>query len=164
VILYFLRHGDAGKPRPNDDDARQLSPSGEATLRAAAPIWRKLNLRPEVVISSPLPRALRTAELLIEGLGLKTAPTVDERLRPGARWAEMEDALAAYPDASSVMFVGHEPDLSSVMDLLTMGSFVGLGKGGLACVTFHRAAEPGAGKLAWLLDPDLYRTDADASS
>ena len=63
MILYFLRHGKAGSPRPIDDDARELTTSGEEALRSAAPLWRRLNLRPDVVLASPLPRALRTAEL-----------------------------------------------------------------------------------------------------
>ena len=46
-----------------------LTERGEAALRAAAPLWRRLNLRPDVVLSSPLPRALRTAELFCEAIG-----------------------------------------------------------------------------------------------
>jgi phosphohistidine phosphatase len=156
VILYFLRHGDAGDPRPHDDDARELTPKGEASLRAAAPIWRKLELRPDVVLSSPLPRALRTAELLVEGLSLDVPTTVDERLEPGAQWGDLADALAAHPKAQRVMFVGHDPDLSRAVEFLTGAGSVRLRKGGLACVGFRGVPEPREGELAWLIDPDLY--------
>jgi len=163
MILYFLRHADAGQPRPQDDDARELSPKGEAAMRAAAAIWRRLKLKPQVVITSPLPRAARTAELLIEGLQSKQPIVRDERLRPGARWTDMAGAQAAHPDAKRVMFVGHEPDLSAAVALLTGASSVRLRKGGLACVEFSGPAEPGGGELAWLIDPDVYKTEADAS-
>jgi broad specificity phosphatase PhoE len=47
-------------------------------------VWRRLNLRPDVVISSPLPRAVQTAEIVVAGLGLARPPVTDDRLRPGA--------------------------------------------------------------------------------
>jgi phosphohistidine phosphatase len=157
VILYFLRHGKAGHHSgAADDDARELTEAGIAALRAAAPTWRRLNLRPDLVLSSPLPRALQTAQLLMEGLGMSGAPVVDDRLRPGAGWGDLARAIAAHPDARRVMFVGHEPDLSSAMSLLTGAASVRLRKGGVGCVEFPGVPEPGSGELAWLIDPDLY--------
>lgn len=157
MILYFLRHGKAGSPRAADDDARTLSAKGEAALRDAAPVWRRLNLRPDVVLSSPLPRSLGTADLFCEAVG--GTPVADDRLRPGAGWPDLAQAMAAHPDARRVMFVGHEPDLSSAVALLTGASSVRMRKGGLACVEFYGVPEPGSGELAWLIDPDLYTDD-----
>ncbi len=158
VILYFLRHGKAGEYRADDphDDERTLTDAGAAELRAAAPLWRRLNLRPDLVVSSPLPRALHTAQLLVEGVGLPREPIADDRLRPGADWADMARALTADRDARRVMFVGHEPDLSTAVQILTGARAVRLRSGGVACVEFPGIPEPGAGELAWLLDPDLY--------
>jgi phosphohistidine phosphatase len=157
VILYFVRHGKAGHhSMAADDDERELTDAGVAALEAAAPVWRRLNLRPDLVISSPLPRALRTAELVLSGLGMSDDPVVDDRLRPGAQWNDLARAMAAHPDARRVMFVGHEPDLSGAVSLLTGAASVRMRKGGIACVEFPGVPEPGAGELAWLLDPDLY--------
>lgn len=157
MILYFLRHGKAGSAGAANDDARKLTPKGEEELRRAAPLWRRLNLRPDVVLSSPLPRALRTAELLCEAVG--GSPTADERLRPGASWGDLARAMAAHPEARRVMFVGHEPDLSAAMVELTGAASVRMRKGGLACLEFYGVPEPGGGEIAWLLDPDLYTND-----
>ena len=158
MILYFLRHGDAGAHRSGDmtDDARELTDEGRAALRAAAPLWRRLNLRPDLVLTSPLVRAQQTAELLVEALGLSRPPVVDDRLRPGANWGDLARAMTVRRDARRVLFVGHDPDLSSVIALLTGARSVRLRKGGLAGVEFPGIPEPGAGELAWLLDPDLY--------
>ncbi|HEY7737428.1 MAG TPA: histidine phosphatase family protein [Candidatus Limnocylindria bacterium] len=158
MILYFLRHGKAGHGDPSDpdDDARELTDAGAAELAAAAGVWRRLNLRPDVVLSSPLPRALQTAEALVRGLGLTEGPIVVDSLRPGADWADMARALADHRDARRVLFAGHEPDLSSAVELLTGARAIRMRKGGLACVEFPGIPEPGAGELAWLLDPDLY--------
>jgi phosphohistidine phosphatase len=154
LILYFLRHGKAGSPRAIDDDGRELTDAGIAALRAAAPIWRRLNLRPDAVISSPLTRAVQTAELLCAAVGGR--PLVDERLRPGADWGCFARTMAAHPDARRVMFVGHEPDLSSTIAELTGAASVRMRKGGLACLEFYGTPEPGGAEIAWLLDPDLY--------
>jgi len=158
VILYFLRHGKAGSPRAKNDDARELTDTGMAALRSAAPLWRRLNLRPDVVLSSPLPRALQTADLLCEAVG--GTPLPDDRLRPGASWGDLARAMAAHADARRVMFVGHEPDLSTAIHTLTGAASVRMRKGGLACLEFYGTPEPGGGELAWLIDPDLYTDDA----
>lgn len=161
MILYFLRHGDAGQhSMAADDDARPLTSAGADALRAAAPLWQRLNLRPDVVISSSLTRALATADLFVEGIGLDRKPWPDPRLAPGASWADLAQAMADHPDARRVMFVGHEPDLSNAIRLLIGAASVRLRKGGIACVEFPGVPEPGAGELAWLLDPDLYAMDA----
>lgn len=165
LILYFLRHGDAGPYRGADDDAaRELTAAGVDALAAGAPLWRSLNLRPDVVLASPLRRARHTAELFVAGMGLSLKPVVDDRLSPGAGWGDLARAMAAHPDARRVMFVGHEPDLSGAIALLTGAVSVRLRPGGVACVEFPGIPEPDAGELAWLLDPDAYRGAAPAGT
>jgi len=161
VILYFLRHGKAGQGDPMDpaDDGRELTASGVAALEAAVTLWQRLNLRPDVVISSPLPRALQTAEVFVSAMGLHREVVVDDHLRPGADWGDFARALAAHRDARRVLFAGHEPDLSSAVSVLTGARAIRMRKGAVACVEFPGIPEPGAGELAWLLDPDLYAND-----
>jgi phosphohistidine phosphatase len=155
VILYFLRHGKAGEQRAVNDETRELTAQGLAALREAVPLWRRLNLRPDLVLSSPLVRARQTAELFCSGLEAP-APVFDDALAPGAEWGSLARAMARVPDARRVLFVGHEPDLSSAVALLTGAASVRLRPGGLACVEFYGVPEPGTGEIAWLLDPDLY--------
>jgi phosphohistidine phosphatase len=159
VILYLLRHGDAGDPRPHDDDARELTDKGRRRLRTAAGLWKRLRVSPELVITSPLPRARQTAELLVEGLGMEPDVTVDDRLRPGADWSDMAAAMAEHGPAEQVAVVGHDPDLSDALGLLSGAASIGLRKGGMACLELDREPRPGAARLRWLLDPDLYRDD-----
>ena len=159
MILYFLRHGKAGSPSRGDDDERELTVAGIAALQRAAPLWRRVNLRPDVVLSSPLARARQTAELVTEAIGGEVI--LDDRLRPGASWGDLARAMSAHADARRVLFVGHEPDLSSTVAHLTGAASVRMRKGGLACVEFYGIPEPGGGELAWLLDPDLYTDDLE---
>ena len=162
MILYFLRHGKAEEARGGDDDRRELTAEGEATLRAAAPLWRRLNLRPDVVLSSPLARAARTADLVCEAIGAPE-PIRDERLRPGAGWGDLARAMAAHADARRVLFVGHEPDLSGAISLLTGAASVRMRTGGVACIEFYGIPEPGGGEIAWLIDPDLYTDSSEGT-
>ena len=153
MTLYFFRHGAAG---PADaGDAQELTDDGRAMLAAAAPLWRRLNLRPGVIVSSPLPRARDSGAILADAIGA-APPVVDDRLAPGSSWADMARVLADHASERRVMFVGHEPDLSTAISVLTGAASVRMRKGGLACVELYGVPEPGAGELAWLLDPDLY--------
>ncbi len=158
MILYFLRHGWAGDQLddPTADEARELTTAAEDELRAAAEVWRRLEVRPDVVFSSPLPRARRTAELLVEGVGIGADIAVDDRLRPGATWDDLSAAISDQSDAERAMFVGHSPDLMRVVELLTGASRIALHVGGMACLEFDGRPGPGRAKLLWLLDPDLY--------
>lgn len=159
MTLYFLRHGDAGPPDPADDDGRQLTERGHAALRVAGRLWQRLNLRPDIVLSSPLPRARQTAELAVGAVGGELH--IDDRLRPGASWPDLAQSMAAHPTARRVLFVGHEPDLSAAIAHLTGASSVRMRKAGLACVEFYGVPEPGGGEIAWLIDPDLYTDESN---
>ena len=78
-------------------------------------------------------------------------------LRPGAAaWSDWQRKIDNIRIARRVMFVGHEPDLSSAIELLTGAASVRMRKAGVACVEFYGVPEPGSGEIAWLLDPDLY--------
>lgn len=165
MILYFLRHAWAGDPLHDSaaDEARELTEAAEAELRAAAELWRRLQVRPDLVLSSPLPRARRTAELLVDGVGTGARVAIDERLRPGATWDDLSAALTAQSVTERAMFVGHSPDLMRVVELLTGASRIALHVGGMACLEFEAEPTPGTGKLLWLLDPDLYLPEHDDS-
>ena len=156
MLLYFHRHGKATDAGAGGDEARELTTEAVVALRAAARLWRRLNLRPEVVLSSPLLRARQTAEVLVAGLGLPSQPIAVDELRPGAGWGQFARAMARHPDARRVCFVGHEPDLSTVAGLLTGATSIRMRAGALLAVEFPGIAEPGAGEIAWLIDPDLY--------
>jgi len=156
VILYFLRHGSAETRGPGPDGDRRLTDAGADLLRQAGPLWRRMNLRPDVILTSPLPRAAETASIFGEAVGLADRVEEEGRLSPGADWGAMARSMADRPHAKRVMFVGHEPDLSTAIALLTGAASVRMRKGGLACVEFYGIPEIGTGEVAWLLDPDLY--------
>ena len=159
MILYFLRHGRAEQHSEGPDSERKLTKKGTRELKGAASLWRRLNLRPEVILTSPLVRAVETAEIARDALGLKKEPEPDDRLRPGATWEGLAQAMVDHREAARVMFVGHNPDFESAIELLSGAEAVRLRPGGVACLEFPGVPEPGQGEIAWLLDPDLYLDD-----
>ena len=151
--LYFLRHGKADWDDWNGpDDERPLTKQGRKEMQSIAELLRELEVQPGLILTSPLPRALQTAEIIAERLGveLEQAPALGKnfsaaKLRGLIKRAKGED----------LMIVGHEPDFSAVLRAITGGE-VSLKKGGIARVDLENAASL-SGRLAWLLPPKVAR-------
>ena len=70
--LYFLRHGEADWPGwTKPDDERPLTDFGKKEARQVAKFLNRLKVKPDLIVSSPLPRALQTAEAAAEQLKAK---------------------------------------------------------------------------------------------
>ena len=72
--LYLLRHGIAvepGTPGCEKDSERPLTPKGKRQLRQIAAAMKKMDLRFDLILSSPFLRARQTAEIIAESLTLK---------------------------------------------------------------------------------------------
>ncbi len=152
--LYFLRHGDAlGKDEwRGDDSARALSEEGVQQIRREAKTLAGLSLGISLILSSPLVRALKTAEIVAAALGLEDSLLTDKRLSPGFDPPALRDILADHADVSAVMLVGHEPDFSETIGACIGGGRVECKKGGLARLDITDPARP-RGSLLWLLPP-----------
>jgi phosphohistidine phosphatase len=154
--VYFLRHGKAANRAEwaGRDDDRPLTPEGEEAMRREATALRAMELAPDVIVTSPLARARRTAEIVADGLGLRGCLVEDERLAHGFDVRRLEQVLAAHGPADAVMVVGHEPDFSAAVAELIGGGEIVMKKGGLARVDVT-APVAGGGELVWLLTPPL---------
>jgi phosphohistidine phosphatase len=150
--LYFLRHGEADWPGwTKPDDERPLTDFGKKEVRQVAKFLNRLEVKPDVIVSSPLPRALQTAEVAAEQL--KTKLRQDEALEPGFGISELSTVLKRHR-SKILMLVGHEPDFSSVISALT-GGFIKMSKAGVALVDIDPETEKG--RLLWLFPPKFAR-------
>jgi phosphohistidine phosphatase len=153
--FYFLRHGKADRSQwHGDDDARPLTAEGEGAIRREAGALRAMDLALDVIVTSPLERARRTAEIVADELGLAGRLVEDSRLAHGFDVSRLEQVAAAHPDAEAIMVVGHEPDFSATVAELIGGGDIVFKKGGLARVDVTAPAA-GGGQLVWLLTPPL---------
>ena len=89
-----------------------------------------LEVEVDQIISSPLPRAKQTAEIVARKLKIDVGE--DSLLEPGFDQSDLKRILQKCSD-KNVMLVGHEPDFSDLISALTGGS-VKLSKAGLALV------------------------------
>jgi len=150
--LYFFRHGEADWPGwTKPDDERPLTDFGKKEVRQVAKFLDRLNVKPDLIVSSPLPRALQTAEVAAEQL--KTKLRQDEALEPGFGISELSTLLKRH-HSKALMLVGHEPDFSSVISALT-GGFIKMSKAGIALVDLDPETEKG--RLLWLFPPKFAR-------
>jgi phosphohistidine phosphatase len=148
--LYFLRHGEADWPDwKQSDDARPLTGRGRKEIEKVADLLKLLDVAIDEIVSSPLPRARQTAEIVADRLKLKLRE--ETALEPGFGRADLKRVLRKH-DSSAVMLVGHEPDFTNTIHELT-GATLKLSKGGLALVQVDAAKM--SGQLLWLLPPKI---------
>ena len=162
--LYVLRHGTAvqhGTPGVPESE-RPLTPEGEKEVAGVAEAFDRLGLDPERVYTSPLPRARRTAEIVARELGLEEKLEVADVLSAGSSPRAIRDWLAGRKE-DRVLIVGHNPDFTDLVGLLTGMPSVeelpfDLKKGGCAAL---RAKAGGGYELRWLVTPKLLRKLVD---
>jgi phosphohistidine phosphatase len=153
--LYFLRHGEADWPDwKKSDDERPLTKRGKREMRDVAKFLDRLKVRPNLIVTSPLPRAAQTAEIAADYLKAKLRK--DELLAPGFGASKLPTVLKRH-GARVLMLVGHEPDFTQVISELT-GASLKLSKAGVALVDLDPESEEG--KLLWLFPPKFARKAA----
>lgn len=156
--LLVLRHGIA-EDHAEEDAQRRLTAEGKQKMKQGAKGLRTLIPRIDLLATSPLARAVETAEILAEVYDGQD-PVVTPVLAPGqgpqavAAWLETQAAHG------TVAIVGHEPALSTAVSWLVAGverPIIELKKGGACLVGFGARIGAGEGLLQWLVTPRLLR-------
>jgi phosphohistidine phosphatase len=156
--LYLLRHGIAVEPGTAGfelDADRPLTTKGERKLHLVADAMERLELTLDLILSSPYQRARATAEIVAGVLELKKTLEFTTSLEPGGSSRELIASLkATRPAPESVLLVGHEPYLSSLISLLISGGTgvpVTMKKGGLCKLSVDSLSHGRCAVLEWLL-------------
>ena len=154
--VYFMRHGQAASSDEwtGDDRSRPLVAHGENVVTRVARRLAEVGVRPDIVITSPYLRALQTATIAVQTMGVGSSPRQDERLVPGFDLAAFREMLEEVSGARSLMLVGHESDFSVVIGQVIGGGRVVMKKAGVALVEIPDPSKP-SGRLVWLLAPAL---------
>jgi phosphohistidine phosphatase len=101
--LYLLRHADADTPAEKDAE-RALSKKGVAQAKSVAQFLADHEIRPALVLSSPIRRAHETA--CVVSAEVCVAPWLACGFEP----AVALEKISALRQHASVLLVGHEPD------------------------------------------------------
>jgi len=162
--LFILLHASAGSPRANPilDLKRPIDKDGKTQCLQLAHVLNALNLSFDLVVSSPLKRALQTAQLVATETGFEQKILISNALAPAATFAQFQRLLRDTSASENVLVVGHNPNLTQFLgQLLGVGANpdtagtprVRLRKGSLARVNLQR----GTAILQSLIDPRVVR-------
>ena len=95
MIVYFLRHASAGQSKndPGKDDKRALDDDGIEQCGFIGRALAALDVRVDVMISSPLKRATQTASLVGNEMDYEGKLVIDRALLPEAAFQAFRDLL-----------------------------------------------------------------------
>ena len=114
--LILMRHGHAEELR--EDFARRLTEKGRSAARRAGQALARAGFRPELILTSPAPRAQETAKLVAEACGYGPALQAEPTLYLSEEGPHL-DALRALPQTLvRALLVGHNPTLSALASKL----------------------------------------------
>jgi phosphohistidine phosphatase len=159
--LLVIRHAIAEEREAfaltgQDDDLRPLTPEGRRRMRRGGRGLRRVVPKLGVLASSPLVRAVQTAEIVAEAYGSVPVDRWTE-LAPGVHPGMLVERLRSLPHPEGpVAVVGHEPDLGELVSWLLSGrapSFVEMKKGAACLLEFEGPPDPERARLLWHLAP-----------
>ncbi len=154
VVLF--RHGIAEDPTENKPDhERSLTRQGHRQMKENGRGLARFFPKAELILSSPLIRAVQTALWISKGYNQKVAVQTIDALTPGASPADLRKVLDEL-DTRMLILVGHEPNLTAnavALARLSGPEMLELRKGGCYGVRIT----DGAGQLEWLLTPRILK-------
>lgn len=154
--IYLVRHGIAvGREEDMPDTLRPLTEKGRRRFRKTARAFARLGRKIGLILTSPLVRAVQTAEILA-GETKHGDVGVLEELDPKFGIRSLLEAVAKRADGTqSIALVGHDPQLSSVLAALTGVPVEDLDfkKGAIVRLDTADPSEAGSADARWSLNP-----------
>jgi phosphohistidine phosphatase len=160
MLIYFIRHGEAGErdsERWPDDSLRPLTKKGERQFGKAAEGLTEIAAPVEVVLSSPWKRAWDSSLILEREAGWPSPTACEELAQPVP---EVTIPKLRALGVESVALVGHEPNLGRLATWLlssAYGQVIELEKGGIACIEAPPNLGAGSGQVRFVLTPRMLR-------
>jgi phosphohistidine phosphatase len=157
MLLHLIRHAHAGDPEAWDgpDAARPLSEKGRSQAERLGRYLADIGFRTDAILTSPKLRARQTAEIVAEHLGVDVVE--DQRLAGALDLDTVAAILNDADDTERPVLVGHDPDFSELVSVLSDAANAPMRKGALARIEIEGPLEPGAGTLRWMIPPDALR-------
>lgn len=158
--ILLVRHAQAGNPAQTADDYRWLTSQGRETMRGVTGALEELGLRWTHIYTSPLVRAVQTAEILASPPWFAGPVEVNRGLAPEeGTTARALSPLDTVDDDAFAVFVGHEPRIRVLAGhLLGVDRFPAFRPGAVCALRWTPGA---AAELEWRLDPDERRPIRD---
>ncbi len=109
--IVVVRHGKAVPYGYDDDFNRDLQDRGKNDAALIGKELNKRNVLPDLIISSPAKRAIKTARIFADNLGYAINSIQEERdIYDGLTTGEFIEMIHNLPeDVNTVFFFGHNP-------------------------------------------------------
>ncbi len=161
--LYLIRHALAqqlGLKNDFTDEKRTLTSEGRDRMREAARGLRKLGVQLDLLLTSPLVRAVETAEIVADALGINKKEIIPtDKLAPGGSADDLFAEIKSH-GVESVALVGHQPDLGETMAKIVQAHgklSIDLKKGSVCCINVVETVPSLRGEMVWLMTPKQLR-------
>jgi phosphohistidine phosphatase len=158
--LYLLRHAIAETRGPKwpDDRLRPLTPEGVTRMRRAVKGFEKLAEPIVLILTSPLTRAVQTAEILSKGMATHPEIATMPALAPGGTPSALALAVSRYTRPRALALVGHEPDLGELAAwLIGAREPLPFKKGGMCRIDTTDWPATRQSHLIWAATPKMLR-------
>jgi phosphohistidine phosphatase len=152
--LYLLRHGIAEDRAPSGRDAdRRLTDEGKKKLHRVMERAARAGIGPSLILSSPLKRAVETAEIAADVLHYKGEIGQTEALTPDSSPRAVWTEIRRHREAASILMAGHEPLFSQTVAYFLGSAYamVEFKKGALVRIDFGSLGAEPKGVLQWML-------------
>jgi phosphohistidine phosphatase len=156
--LYLMRHAIAAEADENTEDhQRPLTEKGRKKLRKIARNIEKLDLKFDLILTSPAMRARQTADIVADALNIKQKNVIEtENLSPLGFADKLVEEINAHEALENLLVVGHEPFLSQFIGMLLAGDAslnIDMKKAGLCKLSMEQLVYGRCATLEWLLTP-----------
>lgn len=148
--IFFVRHTYADNSHP--DTEREITEEGKNAAELTFRYWSHIENNVDWIISSPLKRAVGTANLIKQAFDYKREIFIDQSLAPGSSLDNILQVSNALIE-QKIVFVGHAPDLAFfVQKLLTKYTLrTHILPGTVICIDFSGKVSAGNGVLEYFL-------------
>ena len=158
----LFRHGIAVERDEWDgtDEDRPLTERGTKRVSQVAAGLKWLDTQPTYIFSSPLVRALETADILQASLSIPSAVKRVDDLLPDANPERLLALFRDLPPESSALCVGHEPHLGLAASVMLTGkpsTAFPFRKAGACLIELSVPPKLGRGVLRWWMEPGQLR-------
>ena len=109
--VIIVRHAKSVPYGYDDDFNRDLSSRGKSDAAIIGSELKKRNIKPDIMISSPAKRAIKTARIFAEQLDFERNKIIEKQdIYDGQTTSEFVEMIHELPESASIaFFFGHNP-------------------------------------------------------
>lgn len=158
--LFLVRHGialDGLNAEVKTDAQRPLTAEGIEETELVAKGLKRMGVRLDLLVSSPLVRARQTAEIFSDVFKMEKPTEICDALSPGVDTPQLFRFLKAQKGEAIALF-GHEPDMGELVQILLGAEFhVPFKKAGVCRIDLFDMPPSSPGVLKWFMPPKISR-------